>query len=188
FAHRTLSRSSHMLTNLVSISLRPPRPTVFPYTTLFRSVSIGLRPPRRPVGSLGRDAERGASFHHLTRRLARVGRGGGGPGHPPCRGLVAGEERTASCRAVSRPLGHGGGGQRGAPPRQSGGRRGHDRHQGVGERRRSRRDRPGGRRLDRAGALGGAPYQGRQRPRDRMAYPGGIPSPAARSGGGSRSG
>src|SRR2546428_3573658 len=32
---------------------RPPRSTLFPYTTLFRSVDVALRAERQPVGRVG---------------------------------------------------------------------------------------------------------------------------------------
>src|SRR2546426_9624049 len=59
---------------------RPPRSTLFPYTTLFRSVSAGrwseVRVPTRVEGS---------------RRLVRGG----------CQGTPRGERRECGCRAVS---------------------------------------------------------------------------------------
>src|SRR2546429_6045992 len=36
---------------------RPPRSTLFPYTTLFRSLDLGLGPGQPPLHRLGRDQE-----------------------------------------------------------------------------------------------------------------------------------
>src|SRR5688572_31764547 len=56
---------------------RPPRSTLFPYTTLFRSCAVGARavhaPVHRTAGSRGRRSRAGASGSHAGR--ARPGPG-----------------------------------------------------------------------------------------------------------------
>src|SRR5690242_21307192 len=59
---------------------RPPRPTLFPYTTLFRSAA-SLRPPREAGGG----ARAGPSLDGNVAGLAGRGRGGGDD-HPPRHG------------------------------------------------------------------------------------------------------
>src|SRR3712207_8427688 len=69
---------------------RPPRSTLFPYTTLFRSLAVPLDPA--PVGDV-----RGAGHRHRLRHLPA------GPEEPALGGLRL---------AVRAPGGGGGGGQR----------------------------------------------------------------------------
>src|SRR3712207_7903424 len=50
---------------------RPPRSTLFPYTTLFRSHQVGHLLGRRLLGGLGHDLlALGLAFDHLQHRVA----------------------------------------------------------------------------------------------------------------------
>src|SRR3712207_8225672 len=48
---------------------RPPRSTLFPYTTLFRSVGVGAPPPARARRRPRRTAHGGRPRRHVRRRL-----------------------------------------------------------------------------------------------------------------------
>src|SRR5690606_6033925 len=74
--------------------LRPPRRTLFPYTTLFRS------DPRRPRSELGPRVDR------AVRGVGRPLPAGGGPAHPRGRGMgdvVGGGGRRSALPAPARP-------------------------------------------------------------------------------------
>src|SRR2546426_6204664 len=69
---------------------RPPRSTLFPSTTLFRSARVHLREPtRRATGRPGlpppRARRRRPSPGSLAPPTRRLARGGGGPGRPVAR-------------------------------------------------------------------------------------------------------
>src|SRR5687768_18219728 len=60
---------------------RPPRSTLFPYTTLFRSYLVNFRLARQAVEERGRDAELDAAaaadaHHHLEEQVSRERRVG----------------------------------------------------------------------------------------------------------------
>src|SRR2546429_1671508 len=59
---------------------RPPRSTLFPYTTLFRSVVPGVEPDHAPQDRLD---EESAVFPGLFGDLHRAGAGGAGAAGPP---------------------------------------------------------------------------------------------------------
>src|SRR5687767_15704722 len=72
---------------------RPPRSTLFPYTTLFRSERQGVR--RLRAG--GHDAARGASLgHQRCRGRARQGRPRG-----DCAGPARSEEHTSELQSLA---------------------------------------------------------------------------------------
>src|SRR2546430_5775373 len=82
---------------------RPPRSTLFPYTTLFRSISVGAALPipvrRRPAGHLrppggGRRPDRGGEGALQRRRLERAReRLLGETGHP-CGSLLRQDRKS----------------------------------------------------------------------------------------------
>src|SRR5256885_7451709 len=90
---------------------RPPRSTLFPYTTLFRSLSAGQRLGERPGGGADREvrgaqrADPSASLVHHPRcakRQAELHRQGRGAPHP--RSEEHTSELQSPCNLVCRLL------------------------------------------------------------------------------------
>src|SRR3712207_6923720 len=69
---------------------RPPRSTLFPYTTLFRSVGGGAGADRRPARRRGVRISEGRARSRAPRR----GRGGQGAGRPHAGGRRAGDRES----------------------------------------------------------------------------------------------
>src|SRR2546427_8751137 len=71
---------------------RPPRSTLFPYTTLFRSPHHGIHPGRH-LGEVPADAGQRSAFHRRRRRERRADHAGCGEGRS--------EEHTSELQSQS---------------------------------------------------------------------------------------
>src|SRR2546428_260066 len=103
----TLAAAVHVRVFLFLMKRRPPRPTLFPYATLFRSVVVvagageGDGERRRAALAFARRRDRRRPAGHARRQPAAAHRGGGGVAARP-------RHRPPGERVPSRVLGHGG--------------------------------------------------------------------------------